>query len=69
MLVGSVGLFLTALVPPFAEAIEVTLNAIAAGYFTTVITIFYFDLRCRKEGFQGVESAPNAAPALPDPIA
>ncbi len=69
MLVGSVGLFLSALAPPLAEAIEVMLNAITAGYFTTVITIFYFDLRCRKEGYSGASPAPNAAPALPDPIA
>ena len=68
LLAGTAGIFLSSLAPPLAEVIEVALNAIVAGYFTTVVTIFYFDLRCRKEGYSGAVAAADAVPSRPDPI-
>lgn len=50
----------TSTAPEFAEVINLGVSAVGAGYFIAVIVIFYFDLRCRKEGYQGEELSPES---------
>jgi uncharacterized membrane protein len=55
--------------PEFAELINLGVSAVGTGYFIAVIVIFYFDLRCRKEEYQGEELSSEAGEIhRPDPI-
>ena len=66
---SSASAMLVSSTPEFSEFLNIGVSAIGAGYFIAVVVIFYFDLRCRKEGYQGeeVDSTPGEI-HRPDPI-
>jgi len=66
-LAGSAAAFLGTAAPELAGGVEIAMNAVAAGYFNAAVVIFYFDLRCRKEGFRGqeIEGDPDSADTHP----